>query len=102
MPRARWSCRKWGWSCRKWGWLAVSLVGRHAARWAGRAGQALQNVVARMWLVRHRAPLGRGAAEPAGLVVLERRDELVPGGYHEGPVGGDPLPGWLAPRPPDR
>src|SRR5438034_8354518 len=45
----------------------------HAPRWVS------QNVVAGVGLVRQRAALGRDGPESAGLVVLERGDELVPG-----------------------
>ena len=58
-------------------------------------GVPSEHVVAGVRLVGHRARLGRDAPEAAGLVVLERRDEFVPGVHHEGPIGGDGLPDRL-------
>src|SRR5712664_2213841 len=56
---------------------------------------ASEDVVAGVRLLRDGAALGRDAAEAAGLVVLERLDQLVPGVHHEGAIGGHGLPDRL-------
>src|SRR5258708_34296896 len=67
----------------------------YRTRWSGGyvgdggLGGTSENVVA--W-----GRLGRDRAEPARPVVLERLDQLVPGGHHEPAVGRGRPPGRLA------
>src|SRR5215471_12256026 len=63
---------------------------------AGSSGPRSEHVVTGTWLLGDRSWLGRDAAQPARLVVLERPDQLVPRVHHERAVGGDGLPDRLA------
>ncbi len=55
----------------------------------------LQDVVAGVGVRRDLGVLGRDAAQPAGLEVLERLHQLLPGVHHERAVRGDRLPDRL-------
>src|SRR5215471_16343533 len=63
---------------------------------AGSSGPRSEHVVTGAWLLGDRPALGRDAAQPARLVVLERPDQLVPRVHHERAVRGDRLPDRLA------
>src|SRR5215831_15280531 len=79
------------------GWIVAVQPGSQVSRGSpGAPVPRSEHVVTGMRLLGDRPWLGRDAAQPAGLVVLERPDQLVPRVHHERPVRGDRLPDRLA------